>query len=291
MKTTDASMGAVLSPSIAELIGQSGSSISENIKGANSFLTPELQHAIVADALKKKIRHRERCRINQARYRQRQVQVETDIEDAIDKLKSEIKQLENKTYSETRQPTAPTSWALASDYFRQLNYYVSSPEKLYKSAFKFIHEFMAPGAEDSSSFEADEWLKNWRLSATYFEDVHMEVKGMKTPTSDTLIAGTTTSMTITSNTLRLAFPHLNRDGVGGTKGGAWSPLASKLLGKRLVMCGSVIFRWDSSTGKAMSIHSQADMITPMIKLLGTLEDVSNAFYKARVTPDDNFTRC
>ncbi|KAF4127351.1 hypothetical protein GN958_ATG23452 [Phytophthora infestans] len=104
----------VLSSSVAQLIGQTDltsgrrqisclssdlktvQSIIESIQGADHHITPELQQAIVTEALKKKIRHRERCRINQARYRQRQMQVETGIEDQINKLKAEIKGLERK---------------------------------------------------------------------------------------------------------------------------------------------------------------------------------------------------
>eukprot|EP00644_Phytophthora_capsici_P002020 jgi/Phyca11/20870/fgenesh1_pg.PHYCAscaffold_74_\ len=147
-----------------------------SIQGTNHNISPELQQTIVAEALKKKIRHRERCRINQARYRERQMKAESAIEDAIAQLNSEITDLETKCSDTSRIPTTPTRWALASEYFRQFNYYVSSPA-----------------------------LENWRLFTHYFEDVRTELKDMKMPTSDTLIAGTTTSVTITEKTLRPIF--------------------------------------------------------------------------------------
>ncbi|KUF95402.1 bZIP transcription factor 1 [Phytophthora nicotianae] len=302
----EASKNAVLSPSIAELVGQTGlssgrrriscltsdlktvQSIIASIQGADHSISAELQQAIVAEALKKKIRHRERCRINQARYRQRQMQVETEIEDVIAKIRSEIKELERKSNGTVRPPTTPTGFALASEYFRQFNYYVSSPGTLFKMAFKFLNETMAPDVMGGSFFGVDAQLENWRLFALYFDDVRVDLTGLNTPTSDTLVAGTVTRVTITTNTLCRAFPHLNRDGTGGSKGGVWSPLAAKMLGKSLVMRGSVSFRWDSATDKVVSIYSQADMLTPMLNLLGSLEDVSCAFYKARVTPDCRF---
>ncbi|ETP30063.1 hypothetical protein F442_20872, partial [Phytophthora nicotianae P10297] len=297
---------SVISSSIVDLIGQSSlasgrrriscllsdlktvSSINASIQGADHHIPAEFQQAIVADALKKKIRHRERCRINQARYRQRQMQLETDIEDAIAKIRSEIKELDTQCKNFSRPPTTPTSWASASEYFRQFNYYVSSPGTLFKMASKFLNETMAPAVMGGSFFGVDAQLENWRLFAFYFDEVRVDLKCLKTPTSDTLVADTVTRVTITTNTLRRAFPHLNRDGTGGSKGGVWSSLAAKMLGKNIVMRGSVSFRWDSATDKVVSIYSQADMLTPMLNLLGSLEDVCCAFNKARVTPDCRF---
>ncbi|KAG1692254.1 hypothetical protein DVH05_025684 [Phytophthora capsici] len=254
-----------------------------SIQGTNHNISPELQQTIVAEALKKKIRHRERCRINQARYRERQMKAESAIEDAIAQLNSEIKDLEMKSSSDTsRIPTTPTRWALASEYFRQFNYYVSSPGALGPTASKFLHEIMAPDVVVGSLFGVDAALENWRLFTHYFEDVHTELKDMKMPTSDTLIAGTTTSVTITEKTLRRAFPHL----IGGS--GNLPPLAAKLLGERLVMKGTVLFGWDSATDKVVKLNSQADMLTPTLSLLRSLEDVSCVFYKARVTPECSF---
>ncbi|KAF4127353.1 hypothetical protein GN958_ATG19575 [Phytophthora infestans] len=92
--------------------------IMASIQDADHHITAELQQAIVAEALKKKIRHRQRCRINQARYRQRQMHQENQVEGRIAKLRSEIKELESKFNNIIRPPPTPTSWALASEYFR-----------------------------------------------------------------------------------------------------------------------------------------------------------------------------
>ncbi|KAF4147512.1 hypothetical protein GN958_ATG03282 [Phytophthora infestans] len=302
------SQKTVLSSSVAQLIGQTDltsgrrrisclssdlktvQSIIESIQGADHYITTDLQQAIMTEALKKKIRHRERCRINQARYRQRQMQVETRIEDQINKLKAEIKDLERKSTDTVLPPSTPTNWALASEYFRLLNCYMSSPGTLYKMASKFLNDTMAADVIDGATYGPEAQLDSWRFFAYYFDDVRVELKGLKTPTSDILVAGTITSVTITDNTLRRAFPHLNSDGVGGAKGGVWSPVAAKMLNKKIYMQGSVTFGWDRATEKVTSIYAQADLVTPLLNLLGSLEDVSCAFYKARVTPDCRFVR-
>ncbi|KAF4139189.1 hypothetical protein GN958_ATG11549 [Phytophthora infestans] len=192
----------VLSSSVAQLIGQTDltsgrrriaclssdlktvQSIIESIQGADHHITPELQRAIVTEALKKKIRHRERCRINQARYRQRQMQVETGIEDQINKLKAEIKDLERKSTDTVLPPSTPTNWALASEYFRLLNCYVSSPGTLYKMASKFLIDTMAADVIDGATYGPEAQLDSWRFFAYYFDDVRVELKGLKTLTSE-----------------------------------------------------------------------------------------------------------
>ncbi|KAF4141999.1 hypothetical protein GN958_ATG08612 [Phytophthora infestans] len=214
---------------------------------------------------------------------------ENQVEGRIAKLRSEIKELETKFNHLIRPLPTPTSWALASEYFRQLKLYFSSPRTMHKIARQFLRDNMAPDVIDGSLFGVDAQLENWRLLALYFTDVHVDLKGLKTPTPDTLIAATVTSLSITEKKLSLVFPHLNSDGVGGSEGGVWSPLAVRLLDRKIIVQGSALFRWDSTTGKVASIHSQADMISPMLELLGSLEDVSCVFSKARVTPDCGFT--
>ncbi|KAG3165311.1 hypothetical protein PC128_g19943 [Phytophthora cactorum] len=225
----------VHSSSIGELIGQTDLSPDQSrisclpsdlktvkdtiasIQGAAYHLPADLQHGVVADVLEKRIRHRERSRINQARYRERQKQVETKIGDAIVKLISEIEDLETKCKYYVYFSPTPTRWALASEYFRQLNNYLSSPVRLIKLSSKFLREVLAPDVMDGSRFGVDAQLENWILFVLYFDNVCVDLKGLKRPSPDTVVASTVTSVTITSKTLRRVFPHLNSDGVSGTK--------------------------------------------------------------------------
>uniref|UniRef100_H3GRH1 Uncharacterized protein n=1 Tax=Phytophthora ramorum TaxID=164328 RepID=H3GRH1_PHYRM len=149
---------------------------------------------------------------------------------------------------------------------------------------------LAPDVVGAASFGVEEQIENWRLFALYFREADLELEGMSSPTPDTLVASTTTSVTLTSNTLRYAFPHLNSDGSGGTQGGVWSPLAARMLGQKLVMRGSVTFGWDDSSDKVVRLESRADVLSPMLKLLGSLEDVSSVFDNAMITPTCQFVR-
>ncbi|KAF4133612.1 hypothetical protein GN958_ATG16949 [Phytophthora infestans] len=296
------SKSTVLPSPVAELIGMRSSSnirtsdiktvqcIIESIQMSDHSIPPDLQQVIVAEVLKTKNRYRERHRIYQARYRQRQSQAETKFKNAIIKLKLEIKDIQKKSKAPVRLATSPMSWELVSAYFWHLNNYVASPGTLYRNAFEFFHANVAPDVVDGSLFGIQAQIDNWRFLGYCFDDVRVELKGLKMLTSDILIAGTVTTVTFTAQTLRLMFPHLNSDGVGGRKGGVWSPLAAKTLFKKIVMSGSVTFTWHCTTDKVASIYTQADLITPILNLLGSLDQVSCFFGKAGVTPDCRFVK-
>ncbi|KAG3136417.1 hypothetical protein PI126_g17829 [Phytophthora idaei] len=61
-----------------------------------------------------------------------------------------------------------------------------------------------------------------------------------------------------------------------------------LLNQRLSVSGSVRFDWDTSTGRVIRLESKVDLMTPMLQLLGSLEDVARVFDKALVTLDGRF---
>ncbi|OWY93254.1 hypothetical protein PHMEG_00037420 [Phytophthora megakarya] len=256
-----------------------------SVQETSHSITDELKHAIVAEALKKRIRHRERCRISQARYRNKRRKFETDIQVVVPKLKREIEVLEAKCKGLSHFPETPTMWMIAAEYLRHFSYYVASPAMPQSTVSNFLHHIMAPNVLVGSHFGVEAQLKNWNLFALCFDDVKLELRGMDMSTSNMLVAHIMINITITSNTLRRVFPHLNSDGCGGTKGGSWSPLATKMLDQALVMHGSVVFGWDKATDKVVRVQFQADFMTPMIKLLGNLRDVSSVFEKAHVTPD------
>jgi hypothetical protein len=78
------------------------------------------------------------------------------------------------------------------------------------------------------------------------------------------------------------FPHL----VEG-KATRLSSIADKLLGQRLVIRGSVRFDWDSGSSRVTRLISQGDMLSPLLQLLGNLDDVSLVFSRSRIQPDAN----
>ncbi|ETM40372.1 hypothetical protein L914_13666 [Phytophthora nicotianae] len=240
------------------------------------------------ELLRRKIRRREVCRVNQQRYMNKQRQLLADLEDDICKLQEDIKGLELQHHSVTVGiPTQQTVWSVAAEYFRLFRHgFRSPPEALDAFALKFLMVSMAPDVTNGFECGPQALLRNWKLFSLCFEDVYVQVGRLETGALfDSLIASTTTSITISSNTLRQAFPHLNSDGHGGVRGGAWCPLAVKLLGRHLVVQGSVSFDWDTQTDRVVKVVTLLDLVTPMLRLFGSLEDVSRVFERALITPE------
>lgn len=145
---------------------------------------------------------------------------------------------------------------------------------------------MAPDVTDGLLCGPEALLENWGLFSLCFADSNVEVEHLKKgEVTNTVVAIITTNVTISNNTLRRLFLHLNSGGQGGAKGGKWSPLADRLRGQRLVMHGSACFYWDKTTDRVVRMETRSDLLTPLLSVLGRLEDVSRVFEHALVTPE------
>ncbi|EGZ18070.1 hypothetical protein PHYSODRAFT_499817 [Phytophthora sojae] len=247
---------------------------------------------------------RERCRINQARYRQRQRQHEEELDQSIRQVQEEIQDLESQRQDILRcAPTNESVWVVATEYFRLFRYGFMAPLMVPESKsasvlsktnktqnstalkqsnvqLEFLKESMAEDVTDGVACGAEALLENWRLLSLYHNDVHFQLQRLEQKREESLSAVTKTSVTITKNTLRHVYPHLGIE---------HPALAAKLLGQRLVMRGTVHFHWDNASGRVVRVESKVDALTPMLKLLGSLENVAIVFERALMTPEGRFS--
>ncbi|ETK95260.1 hypothetical protein F441_01820 [Phytophthora nicotianae CJ01A1] len=234
---------------------------------------------------------RERCRINQARYRKRQRQHAEDLNDSIRQLKEEIQDLEIQKHNVSRSaPTDKNVWVVATEYFRHFRHgYNACDVLLFTSTARtkqhlqldFLKATMAPEVTDGDLIGAEVLLESWRRFSLYHGDVNVELTRLEQVSRDSLFATTQTSITITQNTLRFLYPHL----VNVNDDSHEAALALKLLDQRLVVHGSVWFDWDSTTGRVVRLESKLDLLTAMLRLLGDLESVVRVFDEALITLD------
>ncbi|GMF28760.1 unnamed protein product [Phytophthora fragariaefolia] len=61
--------------------------------------------------------------------------------------------------------------------------------------------------------------------------------------------------------------------VVGSMSDRWPTVAWKLLDQRLVIPGTVHFKWDEAKHQFASVYYEIDMLAPLTKVLGNLEDV------------------
>ncbi|OWZ02471.1 hypothetical protein PHMEG_00025958 [Phytophthora megakarya] len=121
---------------------------------------------------------------------------------------------------------------------------------------------------------------NWAYFSHYFHDSDMQLTCLEMSQSEeTFIASSRSTVTIDKNTLRYAFPHIASDSSD------MSELASKCLGKKIVVYTVSRFTWDTQKNRMTHVLYDADMMTPILQLFGSLEAVSCMFNGARITPD------
>ncbi|KAJ8527334.1 hypothetical protein ON010_g14929 [Phytophthora cinnamomi] len=229
---------------------------------------------------------RERHRLNQAKYRQKQRELIEHLEDANAQLQEEIRRLAAWNKKKVlRAPTDKSLWSIVADYFHIFQRaFKPPPAPEHVRGLAFLESVMAPDVISASACGVEALLKNWMLISHCFEDVHVQLEHMaKGPTATSLVATTTTSLTITAKTVQRAFPHLVGGKAGSESQESWSSLAIKLLGQRIVMRGSVYFQWDGTSSRMAVIQSQSDMLSPILDILGKFVDVSRVFEKALVT--------
>ncbi|ETL95181.1 hypothetical protein L917_06979 [Phytophthora nicotianae] len=117
----------------------------------------------------------------------------------------------------------------------------------------------------------DALARNWAVYTQYFRDVQIRLDRLDQKLTDQ----------------DKIFPHLMSDDFDYDKEREWSRIAGRLVNQRLVMRGSVHFNWDGTSNRVMGLITQADMVSPLLQLLGNLEDVSRVFRRARINPESN----
>ncbi|KAF4041737.1 hypothetical protein GN244_ATG06056 [Phytophthora infestans] len=172
-------------------------------------------------------------------------------------------------------PAKEDVWSVTTEYFRLFRYGLKTTGATESSAQQdLLRNAMAPDVAYNAGRGPEAMLRSWKCSSMWFQDVELEPERL-VKTRHSIVAETTTRV---ERTLRNVFPHLS----GSKKGRA---LGDKLLNQRLVMRGSVRFEWDPVYCRMASVMSQSDVLGPVLRLLGDLEDTSYVFEKALISPD------
>lgn len=233
---------------------------------------------------------RQRNRVHQARHKMKQQQRVVDLERNIQTLREEIQQLQVQQHTiSLGVPGSKSVWCVAAEYFRLFRN--GSHEQQAPAAGvlckvnphvqrNFLRATVTSNVAGETGYGIDSLMGDWQLIYNMHNDFDVQLVRLEYGVCDSLVATTRVTFSINENTMRIAFPHL-MDGVG-------RELAAKLLGQKLVMHGAVRLEWDGEVRRMTSIQNEADLVTPMLRLLGSLEDVARVFDRARITPEAKF---
>ncbi|KAG6968711.1 hypothetical protein JG687_00003592 [Phytophthora cactorum] len=144
----------------------------------------------------------------------------------------------------------------------------------------FLRSTMAPDVEFSNVSGVEVLMEHWRRLSEYHEDLDFQLTHMEKVSESIVTATAILSVTITKTTLECVFPRLmSSENVEDLS------LAVKLLGHKLDYPCSVLFVWDEETSLVVRMETDIDMATPLLGLLGSLEDVSRVLEGAVMTPN------
>ncbi|KAG4047376.1 hypothetical protein PC123_g17267 [Phytophthora cactorum] len=201
------------------------------------------------------------------------------------KLREEIEKVEYRRREiSTALPARQNGWTVAVEYFKLFRHGLqargrSSMIRHTDEQLDFLRQTMSSTVVLNTGQGHDAMLRSWRCISLWFQDVEVNLEGLDRSAAGSVEAITTTSVTITERTPRNVFPHLI------SKSGSTSELAQQLLGRRIVMRGLTRFEWDSAAGCFTSVMAHSDLLTPVLHLLGNVEDVARVFERSSITPD------
>ncbi|OWZ05882.1 hypothetical protein PHMEG_00021948 [Phytophthora megakarya] len=142
----------------------------------------------------------------------------------------------------------------------------------------FLNTAMAPNVTDGVVVGLLKLVDSWKFMSRCFHGIDIQPIRIVLGPGCVLNAAAKCSITITENTIRLAFPDLINDTAGRI-------IAEKLVDQEFTMYGTFEFKYDEQSGRITSIQSKFDMLTPVLRLLGCLKDVARVFENAVITPE------
>ncbi|ETI39263.1 hypothetical protein L914_14537 [Phytophthora nicotianae] len=245
--------------------------------GSGTLCHDEIAKTLAQIFLSEQVRLRELRRLRQVRYRMKKGVYVDSLDEETRRLREVIKELDQQRCAVFNvAPTADSVWGAAAAYFRvfQHGYDGTSEQE------GFVRSTMAPDVALNVGYGPEAFIKVWKSLTAMFEDVELELVSLDQQDAGSLVAATITKVTIADHTLRNVFPDLHsREDAAGLK------LVEKLQGQQISIHGTTRFLWDPVYRRISSVMAQSDILTPMLCLVGSLENVSLVFKGASVTLD------
>eukprot|EP00644_Phytophthora_capsici_P005620 jgi/Phyca11/98316/e_gw1.2.833.1 len=213
---------------------------------------------------------RVRRRKTQQRYRKRLEGKASSLAEEIARLKAEVQHLELKLRCPPCVATDSTPWRSVVEFFRLFRNGFQGPattESLLlpenHTQKRFLRATMAPNVVFNDGYGVDSILDNWRTRSVHHNKIQVRIVRLEQGADNLLLAYLVISEVIARETLLNCF------------GDKAPTFVSKLVGLELAVPTCVHFRWDEQEKHFNTVHYEADMLTPLLKLLGNLNDATS----------------
>ncbi|EGZ06345.1 hypothetical protein PHYSODRAFT_531555 [Phytophthora sojae] len=235
---------------------------------------------------------REQCRANQARYRNKQLNRKRQLQRENQLLEEEIQGLKLRKRSiRFERKTNQSPWTIVGEVFRLLEDGFRSPWRLAsteetmkhadtRQSLAFLEKAFVHDVAMGDLRGINALMDQWRRYSLYFEEPHLELNRVEVLVKGVVSATATLSVTITDFTLRCVLPEL-----ATCKGRKALQLNRTLLGKRLSCDCSMRFLFDEASCRVVRIEPKIDLVTPLLRILGNIKDVSAVCKYALLTSE------
>ncbi|KAE8992459.1 hypothetical protein PR003_g21142 [Phytophthora rubi] len=249
-----------------------------SVRSTSSRRSQDSEISSEVDALE---RHRERRRLTQIRYRTKLRNRAETLKEGVKELREEVQKLESQKRSKSSRVIADaTPWGVVTEYFRLFRYaltaYVPASERCTASGSQtvfeshahrdFLYKTMAPGVLIDDERGVETMLERWRMVSISQPNFEVQVVRLEGGPGGCIFATTKISIVMCDQMLQHTFPNLGESERGRR-------LAAKLRDQRFEIDGSTVFTWDDTMECIVSVQNKSDVLTPMIRFLGSLEDV------------------
>ncbi|KAG1696853.1 hypothetical protein DVH05_017763 [Phytophthora capsici] len=226
-----------------------------------------------------KLLHRQRRRRIQQRYRKKKQDEEDSLKDEVIELREAVKKLrKHKMSLLSCVSTKTVPMKVVVEYFRLFNkgYNPIAPiSELCSGKYELRHDpgyvqtqffqtVMMPNVLFNAGYGVETALKDWRLVSAHHEKLSYNLDRMERRPGRSMVAYMTGVTTITEKMLLTAFSDVK-------EGSKWT---AKLLGHRLEIPSELFFHFDESNTRVVRAHYVADMMTPLLKLLESVEEAT-----------------
>ncbi|EGZ24852.1 hypothetical protein PHYSODRAFT_479772 [Phytophthora sojae] len=240
-----------------------------------------------------KVRRREQCRANQARYRDKQRNAQLQLEQNVELLHQEVSNLKRRYQDlSSRERSSQSPWSIVAEVFHLLESSYRSPWRMTSTKEMMSHPqtrltlavLERAFAHDAAMGErrgADALMEQLRLYSQCFGDPRLQLKRIESVFAGVMAARVRLSVTVTEFTLKHVFPH--PEAKGGEANG--QRLYERLLGQRLDLDCTMNFLFDDLSCRVARLETKVDLMTPLLRVLGSLKDVASVLENARVSSE------
>ncbi|KAK1934133.1 bZIP transcription factor 1 [Phytophthora citrophthora] len=231
---------------------------------------------------------REQCRTNQARYRNKQRNLQLQLETAVKHLRDELTLLKRQRQKILlAEKTDQSPWTIVTEVFRVLENSFKAPWNLEreedmqndteaKRNLAFLHRTFTADAAVGEVRGIDNVIEQWRRISQYFGESQLQLQRVESVAPGAITATARLRFVATELTLRYMFPHL-RDVEPQSKYDIQPSLRDKLLGHHVDCVISVDFLFESENGRVARVEPQIDMMPILAQILKNMSDVAEVW--------------